>query len=220
MKESMKIYKIQSSAEFRGSFSPIYEDRMQNAPSWCLKFGKPLFENLKYSGVEDYLELWKRGTVADQNEIPRLENLPICDMRSDLVFNLFILNEKAYSKLKIFLRKYGEFSKIDFVEGYHFFFCNNLKDYVDENYSAKKTFRPNLDWYAFIQSEHLDDVFITKYESHSCFCTETFKTFYQSELLTGLDFLLIWDSENSDYVDERFKPEVWAEIKSRHAKRN
>jgi hypothetical protein len=38
--------------------------------------------------------------------------------------------------------------------------------------------------------------------------------------LKGFDFQLIWDSENPDYIDERFKPEVWAEIKSRHAKRN
>jgi hypothetical protein len=52
------------------------------------------------------------------------------------------------------------------------------------------------------------------------FATGEFVDLVRKHDLKGLEFQLIWDSENADYVDERFKPEIWAEIKARHAKRN
>jgi hypothetical protein len=68
--------------------------------------------------------------------------------------------------------------------------------------------------------EILEGIYLFHLTNHpGTFATDLFVDLVGINKFVGLRFQLIWDSENPDYIDERFKPEVWAEIKARHAKR-
>jgi hypothetical protein len=89
-------------------------------------------------------------------------------------------------------------------------------------------FTHDPEWVSYLEKydfhpEKLEGIYlfnISKPTHPGTFATGEFVDLVRKHDLKGLEFQLIWDSENPDYVDERFKPEIWAEIKARHAKRN
>jgi hypothetical protein len=89
-------------------------------------------------------------------------------------------------------------------------------------------FAHDPEWVSYLEKydfhpEKLEGVYlfnISKPTHPGTFATGAFVDLVRKHDLKGLEFQLIWDSEDPDYVDERFKPEIWAEIKARHAKRN
>jgi hypothetical protein len=96
---------------------------------------------------------------------------------------------------------------------------NVLKTDSSMGFTADPEYIPYLEKYDF-HADRLESIHLFHIVNHpGTFATNLFVDLVKEHNLKGLTFQLIWDSENPDYVDERFKPEVWAEIKTRHAKR-
>jgi hypothetical protein len=73
----MKIYKVQSSENYRQDMVPVFSIGMNHVPGWCIKNKKPLFDYLKYEEVQSFLKLWENGTKQDKEFLPVIEKYPM-----------------------------------------------------------------------------------------------------------------------------------------------
>jgi hypothetical protein len=232
----MKIYIMTGSINYK----PKYIIQWKKVEAFVsVKFKKDLFDLSSYEKVIPY-DIWyeeQRNDVISKNpadlelfdsrfDITR----PICDISVSGDYWLFLMNENALNILSPFITPYGQFYKIDQIKDHYLFLFRNVRDdYFIRDRLLKATGKYSFDKtrtgiYRYAKYEFLkfieDDIFISLYAEKYCFCTEKFKNLYVSSHLTGLEFMLVWDSENPDYVDERFTPEVWADIKAHHAAKN
>jgi hypothetical protein len=160
---------------------------------------------------------------APLNDIGQMAGIPIISERTRTIVSKFleadaellpILGNKIEIKGK--MKPLNETLKFYIVHHLQKRDCLDLEalgedpnnDYI--SYLEKYEFRP----------EALENAHFFQIKHHpGYFASETFIQLLEQHDLRGMVWELIWDSENPDYVDERFKPEVWAEIKARKAKK-
>jgi hypothetical protein len=177
--------------------------------------------SLSYSRNQSIAEVWRRPKVEGFKiknlnfpDLTRIAGQPSVHAFSQSVINIF--GSKLLSD--------GEILPFD-MEGYEYSWfrvtqvLNVLKTDGSMGFTADPEYIPYLEKYDF-HADRLEGIHLFHIVNHpGTFATNLFVDLVREHNLKGLTFQLIWDSENPDYVDERFKPEVWTEIKTRHAKR-
>jgi hypothetical protein len=227
----MKVYKIEQACEIS-----------ERGVDW----GKPQYSALrlihpvlkkfdqKYS-TEFFLEIHQTyyggKSVSENWNFPEIEEfsfqkLPFPDI-SRIAGNplVHIFSGEAIKLIGDIIINDGEF--LDFKNEGKLFYSwfhilrnlNVIKTGDSMGFVNDPEYIPYLEKYEFY-ADKLEGVYLFHIVNHpGTFATGAFVDLVNKHDLKGLMFHLIWDSENPDYIDERFKPEVWAEIKARHAKR-
>jgi hypothetical protein len=133
---------------------------------------------------------------------------------------VFGLTQRAVDILADLLT-FGELLPVDTSDGPVYLYNPPHPDALDEAESVFKKYDDGrfdiIELHSFYE-EKLQDIHLFKipgqpYYYH--YCTEEFKDRCKEHKLLGIDFRLVWDSENPDFRDERFSPEHWAEIKEK-----
>jgi hypothetical protein len=164
--------------------------------------------------------------------------LPIPDLAIVSVYQGLIFSHKAIGCLQDLLESHGELLPLICDEGdYQFFHVTKVINALDiENslvrYSTNlplpiggrtslggiKQIEGNYS-YAFledcIKDTHIFRLPLYYGNTGSNYVSETFKARVESCGLNSLEFLLVWDSEDPDYFDERYRnePERWERYK-------
>jgi hypothetical protein len=133
--------------------------------------------------------------------------------------NLFVSGEKKALVEKIDGGNF-EYLPIKYPEQNYYFIRlkDRLANSIDREKSlytaTKRTSFHGVQIFSF-NKEIIDNqyLFLTPELYGPLFATENFKQYVQQNNLKGLDFKLIWDSEDPDYHDQRYRLEQWNQIK-------
>jgi hypothetical protein len=99
----------------------------------------------------------------------------------------------------------------------HHLQARNALDFSKLDEDPTSNYISYLEKYEF-RIDQLENAHFFKIKHHpGYFASETFIKTLEQHNLRGMVWELIWDSENPDYIDEHPTPEVWADIKARHA---
>jgi hypothetical protein len=182
------------------------------------KFSDGFFKSFFYKNRASIESLWQSPEI----EVFKYKNFPLPDIgRIAGQTSVHIFSEEAVKRLGQYIDKDGVF--LPFTNK------NNLRYswfYILSNIDALLVKSNENDYISYFEkyefdAPKLEGIYIFNIKNHpGTFATDLFVDLVNAQSFKGLMFQLIWDSENPDYVDERFKPEVWAEIKARYAKRN
>jgi hypothetical protein len=80
--------------------------------------------------------------------------------------------------------------------------------------ASRKTSYHSVEIFAFNQEVIKDQYLFIPPDYRNLYATENFKKYVQEHNLKGLDFKLIWDSEDPHYHDQRYRLEQWNHIKN------
>jgi hypothetical protein len=182
-------------------------------------FFREIFSN--YSSNQPIIESWRNPKIEEF----KYKNYPFPDITriaGEPTVHLF--SQIALEKISLKIKNDGEILPFQGQKLSYSWFrilrdLNVLKTDSAMGFTANPEYIPYLEKYDF-HTDPLENIYLFHIVNHpGTFATDLFVDLVKQHDFKGLDFLLIWDSENFDYVDERFKPEVWAEIKKRHANR-
>jgi hypothetical protein len=223
----MKIYKIDQAwlheLNHPDSYSAIRlvdQKTRKFDQRYSSDFFRKIFSN--YLSNQSILEIWKNPRIEEfkYKEYPFPDISRIAGQPSVHIFSQDTLEEIGSA-----IKNDGEILPFQGQKLSYSWFrilrdLNVLKTDSAMGFTANPEYIPYFEKYDF-HTEPLEGIYLFHIINHpGTFATDLFVDLVKQYDLKGLDFLLIWDSENPDYIDERFKPEVWAEIKSRHTKRN
>jgi hypothetical protein len=91
----------------------------------------------------------------------------------------------------------------------------NCIDRENSFYTAsKKTSYHSIQIFSFHQEVIKDQYLFIPPDYRNLYATENFRQYVQQNNLKGLDFKLIWDSEDPNYHDQRYRLEQWNHIKN------
>ncbi len=183
-----------------------------------------IFENRSNPSVHTerfFIERPSTLRILSYEEAEEKDSLP--DIQP--VENYWILSERGVDFLKLFDQSNFEFVKIGKHKEITYFSLNLISplDVLDEYNSLivlREDFRVK-DWgvftFLFKDQESVPPLFVLPYKvKHWFFCSEIFKySIENSNLNFNGNFFLVWDSENPEYIDERFSVQRWIIEKNR-----
>jgi hypothetical protein len=196
----------------------------QKTSKWDQRYSKNFFREFfsNYSRNQSIIEVWKNPKIEEF----KYKDYPFPNftrMAGETTVHVF--SQPTLDKIGSTIKNDGEILPFQGQKLSYSWFrilqvLNVLKTDSAMGFTANPEYIPYLEKYDF-HTDPLEGIYLFHIVNHpGTFATDLFVDLVKQYDFKGLDFLLIWDSENPDYIDERFKPEVWAEIKSRHAKRN
>jgi hypothetical protein len=222
----MKIYKIEQTWEPNNHGTSIYSSIAlvdQKTGKFDQRYSENFFREFSrnYSRNQPIIEVWKNPR-ADEF---KYKEYPFPDMtRIAAEATVYLFSQSTLEKIGSTIKNDGEILPFQGQKLSYSWFrilqvLNVLKTDGAMGFTANPEYIPYLEKYDF-HTDPLENIYLFHIVNHpGTFATDLFVDLVKQHDFKGLDFLLIWDSENPDYVDERFKPEVWAEIKKRHANR-
>jgi hypothetical protein len=187
------------------------------------RYSENFFRNfsLKYSRNQPIVAVWKHPNIEEF----QYKDFPFPDVtRIAGEATVYLFSQATLEKIGSVIKNDGEILAFQGKKLPYSWFrilkvLNVLETEDAIGFTNNPEYIPYFEKYNFY-ADRLENTYLFHIVNHpGTFATDLFVDLVRKYDLKGLDFLLIWDSENPDYIDERFKPEVWAEIKTRHAKR-
>ncbi len=184
--------------------------------------------HLLTSFAEPLKKTWQSLEIQISKKHPKRKRLDVLTIQDNLlVFPEAILR----GELGDILKQHGELLPLHSEDGqFYLYHVTTVLDKVmdiENSYimwhaqEGKPPEMSDVQMYEFF-ADGLSDAMIFKLPLHGtnrlqrrCFATEKFKLLVEKSGVTGLQFDLIWNGENPDYMNERYshRPEIWERIK-------
>jgi hypothetical protein len=226
----MKVFLVDYSRDDSGNSifrPPVIYDLDENSLGRTLNDflwkNRKLFNFWEPGYALDYIEMMSkkisRMNPQDKKSITEMFSKPVADISPALIGGeLSYINQRVLDRLGEFLLKSGDIRQIINYPNIYLFNLYAETTELNLNYSIYRqiTSVPDLFYFNNFTDGH-PDLFLLPNGQKTVFCTERFKDAYEENEFTGLTFRLVYDSENVDFVDERYsnRPQVWIDLKAK-----
>jgi hypothetical protein len=231
----MQVFKVRDTQDQSGEpfhRPPIIynweKDRLGNTIEgfiWRNK-SKRIFPIWESEPAEDYITFMSgklsEMTPVDRKAVQAMLLLPISDFASIFSVGLYVMNQRFLDVMGSFLLASGEIRQVvNYPDLYLFnlFFPTPCFDEIHSLYGLRGS-TPDVFGFLEFPEDH-PDLFVLSQSHHLALCTTRFKTAYEKNNFQGLQFQLVFDFENPDFIDERYPSDLrhWLDNKAKLQKK-